>query len=189
MVWIWITSYIQSTQPGIIRYNIYWCKQLLLCIYVVCSYNRTGVNNSTTIPSTQSNGHFLDVPGCSRFITNIGLSVGIPTPTDHSGISTDKINETQLIKLMFKKEYVFIWQKGTPGRSTFVKPTLQNEWLRKYWQTGRVGVDWLASCEPDEHTEIFIMSFIFRYYPSLKFTTQPLALSCCFNVTINLEFI
>lgn len=115
---------------------------------------------------------FLGVLGGSRFITNIGLSVGIPTSTDLSGILTDKINETQLIKLMFKKEYVFIWQKGTPGRSTFVKPTLQNEWLRKYWQTGRVGVDWLASCEPDEHTEIFIMSFIFRYYPTLKFTIK-----------------
>lgn len=115
--------------------------------------------------------------------------MGIPTPTDLSGISTDKINETQLIKLMFKKEYVFIWQKGTPGRSAFVKPTLQNEWLRKYWQNGRVGVDWLASCELDEHTEIFIMSFIFRYYPSLKFTTQPLPVSCNSNVTINLFFI
>lgn len=51
---------------------------------------------------------FVVVPGCCRFITNIGLAVGIPTPADLSGISTDKINETQLIKLMFKKEYVFI---------------------------------------------------------------------------------
>lgn len=142
----------------------------------LCGYNRTGVNNSPTIyrPLNQMGISWMSQVAV-RFITNIGLSVGIPTPTDLSGISTDKINETQLIKLMFKKEYVFIWQKGTPGRSTFVKPTLQNEWLRKYWQTGRVGVDWLASCEPDEHTEIFIMSFIFRYYPSLKFTTQPSA--------------